>query len=154
ARTPLLRWIVQLAKDHAAAQERGVSPEQVQEERAEAAQKARLSRRQFLGVGAAAAATFALPRFARAGNPPRIAVIGGGISGLAAALALSDNGYGASTTVYEASGRIGGRMFSNSKEVNGTSYWDNDQVTEWCGELIDTSHTTIRNLATRFNLPL
>ena len=50
--------------------------------------------------------------------------------------------------MYEASGRIGGRMFSNN------SYWDANQVTEWCGELIDTSHTTVRNLAKRFDLRL
>ena len=51
--------------------------------------------------------------------------------------------------MYEASGRIGGRMFSNN---NG--YWASNQVSEWCGELIDTGHKTIRNLATRYNLPL
>ena len=50
--------------------------------------------------------------------------------------------------MYEASGRIGGRMFSNN------SYWDANQVTEWCGELIDTSHTTVRKLAKRFDLRL
>jgi monoamine oxidase len=39
-------------------------------------------------------------------------------------------------------------MFSNN------SYWDASQVTEWCGELIDTSHTTVRKLARRFDLRL
>ena len=39
-------------------------------------------------------------------------------------------------------------MFSN------TGYWNANQVTEWCGELIDTGHTTIRRLAKRFDLPL
>jgi monoamine oxidase len=39
-------------------------------------------------------------------------------------------------------------MFSNG------SYWDANQVTEWCGELIDSGHKTIRKLAKRFDLPL
>ena len=47
--------------------------------------------------------------------------------------------------MYEASGRIGGRMFSNN------TYWDANQVTEWCGELIDTQHTTVTGLARRFD---
>ncbi|HEV7553985.1 MAG TPA: NAD(P)/FAD-dependent oxidoreductase, partial [Kofleriaceae bacterium] len=63
------------------------------------------------------------------------------------ALTLRDKGY--ASTVYEASGRLGGRMFSNN---NG--YWAGNQVSEWCGELIDTSHHTIRNLAARYNLPV
>jgi len=52
------------------------------------------------------------------------------------------------STVYEANGRLGGRMFSNR-----TSYFGG-QITEWGGELIDTGHKTVRKLATRFNLPL
>ena len=39
-------------------------------------------------------------------------------------------------------------MFSN------TGYWNANQITEWCGELIDTGHTTVRKLAKRFDLPL
>ena len=72
--------------------------------------------------------------------------MGAGIAGLNCALELAD--LGIASTVYEASGRIGGRMFSN------TGYWNANQVTEWCGELIDTGHTTIRKLAKRFDLPL
>jgi monoamine oxidase len=33
-----------------------------------------------------------------------------------------------------------------------SGYWANGQVSEFCGELIDTGHTTIRRLASRFNL--
>jgi monoamine oxidase len=40
-------------------------------------------------------------------------------------------------------------MFSN----NG-GYWADNQVSEWCGELIDTSHVTIQGFAKRFNIPL
>ena len=39
-------------------------------------------------------------------------------------------------------------MFTN------TGYWSANQVSEWCGELIDTGHTTIRRLAGRFDLRL
>jgi monoamine oxidase len=79
---------------------------------------------------------------------PRIAIVGAGISGLAAALSLSDAGLSSKMTVYEASNRIGGRMFSNS------DYWDEGQVTEWCGELIDTNHTSIQTLAKRYGLAM
>src|SRR5437764_578741 len=82
----------------------------------------------------------------RAGvTAPRIAVVGGGIAGLNAALTLADKGVAA--TVYEASTRFGGRMHSDS------GYWADGQVSEFCGELIDTGHMTIRHLAQRFGLP-
>jgi len=42
---------------------------------------------------------------------PRIGIVGAGIAGLVAALTLQDAGV--PCTVYEASGRIGGRMYSN-----------------------------------------
>jgi monoamine oxidase len=72
--------------------------------------------------------------------------VGAGIAGMSCALERADAGI--RSTVYEASRRIGGRMFSN------TGDWQFQQVTEWCGELIDTGHTTIRRLAKRFDLPL
>src|SRR5678816_2551305 len=77
---------------------------------------------------------------------PRIAVIGAGISGLTAALTLRDAGY--ACTVYEASGRVGGRMHSD------TTSWLNGQVSEHCGELIDSGHTTVLRLAKRFKIPV
>ena len=76
---------------------------------------------------------------------PRIAIVGAGISGLNCALALADKGLNA--TIYEASGRVGGRMYSNN-----TGYWNDNQVTEWCGEEIDPEHTEILSLAARFGL--
>ena len=39
-------------------------------------------------------------------------------------------------------------MFSN------TGYFKGGQVSEWGGELIDTAHVTIQDLAARFRLPL
>jgi monoamine oxidase len=34
------------------------------------------------------------------------------------------------------------------------AYWADGQVSEWCGEFIDSEHRTIRNLCRRFGLPL
>ena len=77
-----------------------------------------------------------------------VVVVGGGIAGLTAALTLADKGV--PSTIYEASpSRIGGRMHSNA-----TGYWNDGQVSEWCGELIDPHHKTIQALAQRFKLPL
>jgi monoamine oxidase len=61
-----------------------------------------------------------------------------------AALTLQDGGYG--STIYEASSRLGGRMHSD------TTSWANGQTSEWCGELIDTAHKTILQMAKRFGL--
>ena len=80
---------------------------------------------------------------------PRIAIVGAGIAGLAAALALQDKGVYAD--IYESSGRVGGRMHSDWTEF-GTGFWDNGQQAELCGELIDANHKTILQLAQRFGL--
>ena len=69
-----------------------------------------------------------------------------GIAGLNAALTLADKGIRA--TVYEASDRVGGRMFSESR------YWEGGQVSEYGGEAIDSDHTAMRDLCTRMGLPL
>jgi len=119
----------------------------------------RLTRRAFLGGLAATASALALdPQITSAsvrgralplaprGSAPRIAIIGAGIAGLSAALALRDRGV--SSVVYEAQSRVGGRMHSER------AFWGNGQVSEYGGELIDTAHTTIRALAKRFDLPL
>ena len=108
-----------------------------------------LSRRTLLkGIGVVAgAAVFNTPEFAAAATTslsPRIAIIGGGISGLCAAMTLQDAGYAA--TVYESNSRVGGRMHSN------TTSWQNGQTSEWCAEFIDTGHKTILQMAQRFGL--
>jgi monoamine oxidase len=105
-----------------------------------------VSRREFIKVTGAAvgAAAVSGPLAAFAAAPPRIAIVGGGIAGLNAALTLQDAGY--TSTVYEASSRVGGRMHSD------TTSWANRQTSEHCGELIDSGHKTILKLANRFNL--
>jgi monoamine oxidase len=147
-RTPLLRKFQALFEDFEEAERSGRAVEAVQEER----RQMRLSRRDFLKatgatVGAAALGgpISALAAAAQGAAASRIAIMGGGIAGLNAALTLQDAGI--ATTVYEASPRVGGRMHSD------TTSWMNGQTSEHCGELIDTKHKTIQSLAQRFNIP-
>ena len=142
ARTPLLSRFQQLFADFDEAERSGRSVHDVQEDRL----KLRLSRRDFLKATGATAGALALsgPLGKMVGPSPRIAIIGAGIAGLNAALTLQDAGL--SSTVYEASGRVGGRMHSD------TTSWLNGQTSEDCGELIDSKHKTILGLATRFKL--
>lgn len=145
-RTPLLRALRRLAEEHRAADSLGMSAADLRRTRARG-----LSRRAFLKGAAVAGAALAVQPAAsaspaRAATSPRIAIVGGGIAGLTAALTLADKGV--TSTVYEAStGRVGGRMHSDR-----SGYWADGQVSEFCGELIDTGHVTIRHLAQRFGL--
>jgi monoamine oxidase len=148
ARTPLLSRFQDLFDDFDEAERSGRTVEAVQQER----RQMRLTRRDFIKAGGAAVGAMALsgPIAAwAAANAPSgwhgsIAIIGGGISGLNAALTLQDAGI--NSIVYEASGRVGGRMHSD------TTSWLNGQTSEHCGELIDSGHKTILGLASRFNL--
>ena len=148
ARTPLLRAFQRLAEEHHTAERLGIDPAELRGRR-----EAAYSRGEFLKrAGVVGAGALALPGAAAAAAPPRhstnarIAIVGGGIAGLNAALVLADKNI--PSTIYEAGSRIGGRMHSDN-----TGYWANGQVSEFCGELIDTAHVTIRALAKRFNLP-
>lgn len=144
ARTALARALARLAAEHRAADATGPQPPN-------AAGGAPTRRHVLAGAGAlaGAAALGELPltaRTAQAASAPRIAVVGAGIAGLAAALRLQDSGV--ACTVYEANSRVGGRMYSN------TTSWASGQVSEWGGELVDTGHKTIQGLARRFGIPL
>lgn len=146
AKTPLLRSLRQMVRDARASRATGVPIDELPELRAET-KRAKLSRRGFLAGAAAGAAALAIPKVARAGGQSQtVTIVGGGIAGLTCARVLRDRGY--ASTVYEASGRVGGRMFSN------TTYFSAGQVSEWGGELIDTNHKAVRGLAARFGLPL
>ena len=145
ARTPLLSLIQSLARDFAQADATGQSVRGVQTARL----SRRSSRREFLSASGIAVAAAALPAWAGQAAPktaPRIAIVGGGIAGLTAALTLQDANIAA--TIYEASARAGGRMHSD------TTTWQNGQITERCGELIDPAHDTILDLAKRFKIPV
>jgi monoamine oxidase len=145
--------IQRLFRDYKAATDRGVPLGAHRDDVAEARLKASritapVSRRAFVaGTGAVAgAAALGISGRASAKSDPSIAIVGGGIAGLTTALRLADRNI--KSTVYEGYGRVGGRMFSN------TTSWANNQVSEWCGELIDTGHVTVQKLAKRFGLPL
>ncbi len=151
ARTPLLRSLQRMAEEHSTAEHLGIDAAELRGRREEA-----YSRGEFLKrAGVASAGALALPAVANAAPPPknsnaaRIAIIGGGIAGLTAALTLADKGI--SSDVYESSGRLGGRMHSDWTEF-GHSFWDNGQQAELCGELIDSNHKTILQLSQRFGL--
>jgi monoamine oxidase len=152
ARTPLLRALRKLFADAHLSRKTGATMPAIAERRERVAEPPRIveppriTRRTLAAGVGAAAASLALPRAVRAKGNPRIAIVGGGIAGLTCALKLADRGI--PSTVYEASGRFGGRMFSNQ------GYWNDGQVTEWFGELIDSGHETVRALAKRFKLPL
>jgi monoamine oxidase len=146
ARSRLLSRFQELFEDFELADRTGRPVAEVRRER----HAAGVTRRDFLkaaGVAAGAAAlsgpmaAFAAP----AQQQGRIAIIGGGIAGLNAALTLQDAGI--TSKVYEASGRVGGRMHSD------TTSWLQGQTSEHCGELIDSGHKTILGLASRFKLP-
>src|SRR3989442_8672909 len=115
ARTPLVGKLQALYRDFADAERSGKTVEQVQEER-----RRDWTRRDFIKAAGATvgAAAFSGPIAAFAGQaPPRIAIVGGGIAGLNAALTLHDAGYG--STVSEASNRGCGRMASETPSRNG-----------------------------------
>ena len=106
-----------------------------------------IARRRVLGGALALGAAgvgLAAPRAARAsGARPRIVIIGAGLAGLTAAYRLKQAGVRA--TVYEATGRLGGRCWSNRD-------WAAGQVSEHGGELIDTNHLEILGLINELDL--
>jgi monoamine oxidase len=75
-----------------------------------------------------------------------IAIIGAGIAGLHCAYRLQQSG--ASCVVFEAAGRVGGRMFSARDEAY------DGQIIELGGELIDSNHATLFALADELGIVL
>jgi len=111
------------------------------------------SRRTVLAGAAALGAATAAPRGWAApavaapsgGGSARIVVVGAGLAGLSAAYQLRSAGY--SATVIEASDRIGGRCWTIRE-------FEDDQIAEHGGELIDQGHTQVRQLAQSLGLTL
>ncbi|MGZ3767503.1 MAG: flavin monoamine oxidase family protein [Mucilaginibacter sp.] len=110
------------------------------------------SRRRFLKQTAITAAGFAFApsilslASCNKNGEENIAIIGAGIAGLNAAYQLQKQGIKA--TLYEASDRIGGRIFT-MRDVFGK-----DITTEVGGEFIDTTHADILQLVKELNLSL
>jgi monoamine oxidase len=104
------------------------------------------SRRRFLAQagGLAAAATLG-PRALAGGGAPDVAIVGAGLAGLACGDSLLSSGL--APTLYEASGRTGGRQWSLGGLFPG-------QVAERGGEFIDNPHKTLIGYAKRFALTL
>ncbi len=98
-----------------------------------------LSRRRFLALSAAAAAAAC-----SGGRRGSIGIVGGGVAGLTAAYKLAQAG--ASVSLYEASARLGGRMFTR-RDFNADG-----QFCELGGELVDTNHEALRTLAQELNV--
>jgi len=104
-----------------------------------------MTRREWLGLTCASAVAAASPLSAapRPTSAPRIAIVGAGLAGLACAERLQRKGY--SAVIYDASARVGGRVFSNRSLVAG-------MACENGGELIDTGHKTMLGYTHAFGL--
>src|SRR5947209_6067916 len=108
-----------------------------------------LTRRRLIGTGAAGAATAALPGSARARTrridaiaPERadVVVVGGGLSGLAAARTVAAAGH--SVLLFEARNRVGGRTYNHP--IGGGKVIEAGG--EWVGPTQDRVHAYIKDL--------
>lgn len=155
ARTPLFSELVRLLRLARAARRAGVDVVLFRDMQAE---KAALSRRRFLEYSAALAVAPAFMRCGATGSvdttdsskdtsaSERIVIVGAGIAGLHCAYRLKQKGIAA--TVYEATGRVGGRMFTER------SIFPDGMSCELGGEFIDTTHETLLDLAEELGIEL
>jgi monoamine oxidase len=109
-----------------------------------------MKRREFIKTtGAALAGAVVLPNLSfpkiRQGKPESVVIIGTGISGLAAAYKLKQNGV--KVTIIEARNRIGGRIFTYS-------FKDENLTCEIGAEWVGASHTRMIELCNEFKLEL
>jgi len=163
ARTPLFDRLVRTLRRAELLQRRGVPSREGVEMFADAERQRAseaMTRRGLLGlVGAATAVGVAgcAPegeavaregQWARGGNggpTGDVAIVGAGLAGIGCAYELQRRGV--TPTLYEAAERVGGRCWSMEGVFPG-------QVAERGGELIDTTHTTMRGWARELGLEL
>lgn len=109
-----------------------------------------LTRRGFLASAAATVSGVALagaPATAKSPAPPRVAIVGAGLSGLRAAHWLWSV-KGIAATVYEADERLGGRCWTLR------DHFASGQIAEHGGAFINTDHNALRNLVNSLGLSL
>ena len=147
-RSSLATLVRKIASVNQEATARGLELERILDQRRER----RMTRRRFLDlVGktsllAATGAGLVRPRSARADETTRIAIGGGGLAGLTCAWRLSQAGFRA--TIFEAANHLGGRCQTRR------GYFEDGQLAERGGELIDTGHLAVRRLAEELGLTL
>lgn len=142
AHTPIFRMLKRVAKEAANAYEK------------ENLEHNGYSRRKFLKGAAVLTASAAVPSFvwnfdalaAKASSGSRIAIVGGGLAGLTCAYRLKQAGL--DSKIYEASNRLGGRCWTIR------NYFEEGQIAEHGGELIDQGHKQVRQLAQELGLQL
>ncbi len=155
SRTPLFRL---LQRSYALARESARTGVPADEVVGRAREARALTRRGFL-QGSAALAGLTLVGgpsrlLAQRGQPKRqnrkpggeVLIVGAGLAGLTAGWRLHQAGI--SVRILEGQDRVGGRMFSLR------DFFPDGQVCELGGELIDTQHVNIRNLAAELDIPL
>jgi len=158
ARTPLLSHLSRALRTIRKARTAGVPVLEYAEAEAERREQG-LSRRGFLAGSAGAAAALTLPLGlglsasgcggdGGTGKDTDVAIVGGGIAGLHCAHRLRK--IGIRPRLYDAQTRLGGRMLSDRI----TFATPDAQLCELGGELIDTGHMTMRDLATELQLAL
>jgi monoamine oxidase len=139
-RTPLLQLVAALFRQAHQAPEGASHPAPT------------IDRRRFLaasgaaGMAASLASALPLARVPRRAGGARVAIVGGGLAGLTCAYRLKQRGIAAE--LYEASTRFGGRCWTRRGD------FAEGQIAEHGGELIDQSHSSIRQLAQELRLPL
>jgi monoamine oxidase len=145
ARTSLLRALSRLLVEGRAAAHGG-APDLERKER----ERRATSRRNFLALSAGFASIPLLDacsvKAPSAGGAPTIAIVGGGLAGLHCAYRLRKLGIFA--TVHDAGKRVGGRVFTDR------TTFPEGMHCELGGELIDTDHATMRDLAAELGLEL
>ncbi|NEP60671.1 MAG: FAD-dependent oxidoreductase [Symploca sp. SIO2G7] len=153
ARTPLFGLFSRALRSATLANRYGVPIDELSE--LQPRQKRRLGRRKFLktatAFGGGTVLTAGSPNLrsallAQEANTPKIAIIGAGIAGLNAAYQLKKAGYRA--TIYEASNRVGGRMYTVHDAV-GENIWVNLGA-----EYINSDHEDMIAIAEELNIPL
>ena len=150
ARTSLFARLRRTALIERASRRLGLHPEEIQA-LADQQQAVNRSRRHFLTHTVAVSSALTLAGCGVSVSGPvddddTVVIVGAGIAGLTAAWRLRQAGV--KVRVFEAQGRIGGRMFSLRDQ------FPDGQVVELGGELINTDHVNIRRLAEEFDIAL